>query len=110
MTTRKERFTSFDRRNFLRSLATGAAAACAAGVARAADDQLLDTLIEQNQRGEFGQGFDSASRTIKTNAALRANQMSSAHIPDGEVDRSAPRLIRRDRCVATHVARLLQIA
>src|SRR5437660_7440815 len=65
MTTRKERSTSFDRRNFLRSLATGAAAACAAGVARAADDQLLDTLIEQNQRGEFGQGFDSASRTIK---------------------------------------------
>jgi L,D-transpeptidase YcbB len=33
--------------------------------AHAGDDRLLDALINQNQKGEFGQGFDSASRTIK---------------------------------------------
>ena len=65
MITRKQHVTSVDRRNFLRSLATGTIAACAAGSAPAADDALLETLIQQNQRGEFGQGFDSASRTIK---------------------------------------------
>src|SRR5437588_1510793 len=54
-----------DRRRFLRSLATGTAAAGAATAARGADDQLLESLIQQNLRGEFGQGFDSASRTIK---------------------------------------------
>jgi len=56
-----------DRRRFLRTLATGAAAAGAAvQAARAAeDDRLLDALINQNQNADFGQGFDSASRTIK---------------------------------------------
>src|SRR6201987_3180294 len=29
------------------------------------DDRLLDALINQNQNADSGQGFDSASRTIK---------------------------------------------
>jgi murein L,D-transpeptidase YcbB/YkuD len=63
----RDQSTFFDRRRFLRTLATGAAAAGAAvQTARAAeDDRLLDALINQNQNADFGQGFDSASRTIK---------------------------------------------
>jgi murein L,D-transpeptidase YcbB/YkuD len=63
----RDQSTFFDRRRFLRTLATGAAAAGAAvQAARAAeDDRLLDALINQNQNADFGQGFDSASRTIK---------------------------------------------
>ena len=56
------------RRKFLRRLASTTAvvggSALAARFARAQDTQ-LQSLIEQNQRdGEFGQSFDSASRTI----------------------------------------------
>jgi L,D-transpeptidase YcbB len=63
----RDQLTFLDRRRFLRTLATGAAAAGAAvQAARAAeDDRLLDALINQNQNADFGQGFDSASRTIK---------------------------------------------
>jgi murein L,D-transpeptidase YcbB/YkuD len=55
------------RRTLLHRL-TGAAAASVAGAtllrtAAAADDP-LQTLIQQNQNTEFGQGYDSASRTI----------------------------------------------
>jgi murein L,D-transpeptidase YcbB/YkuD len=56
---------SLGRRGFLRALAAGAATAAALRAARAGEDRLLDALINQNQNGEFGQGFDSASRTIK---------------------------------------------
>ena len=55
------------RRAFLRRLSQGAAAAAAMSPwlgAGAADDGTLQALIEQNQRNDFGQGFDSASRTI----------------------------------------------
>jgi murein L,D-transpeptidase YcbB/YkuD len=58
---------TMDRRRFLRRLGQGAAAAAVAApwlTARAAEDPMLEALIEQNQRGDFGQGFDSASRTI----------------------------------------------
>jgi len=55
------------RRSFLRRLA-GAAALAAAGVGarrvRAADDTPLDALMGDSERGEFGQNFDQASRTI----------------------------------------------
>src|SRR5262245_58555234 len=54
---------NFDRRTFLRHLAGGAAALGGAVAARA-QDLTLEQLIEQTQRGEYGQGFDSASRTI----------------------------------------------
>jgi murein L,D-transpeptidase YcbB/YkuD len=56
-----------DRRRFLRRLA-GAATLAAAGVAAraaaAAADRPLDALIGDTDRGEFGQTFDQASRTI----------------------------------------------
>ena len=55
-----------DRRTVLRGLA-GAATAAGGSLlaARAfAQDAALEALIDQNQRGDFGQGFDSASRTI----------------------------------------------
>jgi len=50
-----------NRRAFLASLA---AAAALIRPARAANDIVLEALIEQNQRRGYGQGFDSASRTI----------------------------------------------
>jgi murein L,D-transpeptidase YcbB/YkuD len=52
----------FSRRSFV----TGAAAAgCTAGASVAfGQDALLQALIEQTQKGDFGQGFDAASRTI----------------------------------------------
>ncbi len=55
-----------DRRVFLQRLA-GATSVAAAGWASRpafAEDQTLDALIGDTQRGEFGQGFDEASRTI----------------------------------------------
>jgi L,D-transpeptidase YcbB len=56
-----------DRRGFLGGMAK-VAAGLAGGTAfagrAAAQDQTLEQLIQQNQRGEFGEGFDSASRTI----------------------------------------------
>jgi murein L,D-transpeptidase YcbB/YkuD len=55
-----------NRRAFLRG-AAGAATFAVAGLATrasAADDQSLDALIGDTQRGEFGQSFDEASRTI----------------------------------------------
>ncbi|HML14971.1 MAG TPA: L,D-transpeptidase family protein [Xanthobacteraceae bacterium] len=56
----------FNRRAVLRSLAAGCATVAGVRAARAIDDdRLLDALINQNQNTDFGQGFDSASRTIK---------------------------------------------
>jgi L,D-transpeptidase YcbB len=55
-----------DRRAFLQHLA-GATALVAAGVsarAASAEDAALDALIGETQRGQGGQGFDDASRTI----------------------------------------------
>ncbi|MBM3528799.1 MAG: murein L,D-transpeptidase [Alphaproteobacteria bacterium] len=55
-----------DRRLVLRRMAkTVAAVAGTAVAARAyAQDALLQSMIEQNLRSDFGQGFDAASRTI----------------------------------------------
>ncbi len=51
-----------NRRAFLTAAAaTGGALAASAAFGQ---DALLQALIEQTQRGEFGQGFDAASRTI----------------------------------------------
>jgi L,D-transpeptidase YcbB len=55
-----------DRRSFLRQLA-GATTLIAAGVSAdsaLAEDAALDALIGDTQRGQSGQGFDDASRTI----------------------------------------------
>jgi len=54
-----------DRRMFLNLLGAGLAAGGAwVGRAGAAEDNTLQALIDQNQRRELGQDFDSASRTI----------------------------------------------
>jgi murein L,D-transpeptidase YcbB/YkuD len=55
-----------DRRGFLKGFARSAmVAGTSVLAARAnAEDLTLEQLIEQNQRGEFGESFDSASRTI----------------------------------------------
>ncbi len=60
--------TTMSRRRFLRRLATTGAMAGSSVLATrfaGAQDSALQSLIEQNQRGgEFGLGFDSASRSI----------------------------------------------
>ncbi len=53
------------RRSFVRAMGAAGAAACLTGRAAAADDRLLQMLIEQSQNADFGQNYDSASRTIK---------------------------------------------
>ena len=54
-----------DRRAFLSMIGAGAVAAPAIlRPAMAAEDPILQGLIEQNQRKDLGQDFDSASRTI----------------------------------------------
>jgi murein L,D-transpeptidase YcbB/YkuD len=57
---------SMHRRDFLRRAAKGAVALGGTALATraVAQDAALDSLIEQTQQSEFGQGFDSASRTI----------------------------------------------
>jgi murein L,D-transpeptidase YcbB/YkuD len=64
MTKRPDRKPSeLDRRRFLERLALAGGASMLAGRAFA-QDKTLDALIEQTQRSDFGEGFDSASRTI----------------------------------------------
>jgi murein L,D-transpeptidase YcbB/YkuD len=54
---------TFDRRRFLQGAALAAAGF---GAQRAlAQDQALDQLLGETQRSDFGQGFDSALRTIR---------------------------------------------
>jgi murein L,D-transpeptidase YcbB/YkuD len=55
--------TQFPRRAVLKGFA-GAAAAAMAAKRAAAEDQPLDSLINETDRTEFGQGFDQASRTV----------------------------------------------
>ena len=66
MTKRRDReLARPTRRRVLTGLATGAASLAATrAFAQGADDP-LQQLIQQNQRGDFGQNFDSTSRTIK---------------------------------------------
>jgi L,D-transpeptidase YcbB len=65
--TRGSDGVGLDRRTFLRGLATGAAALSGAAAANRAfaQDAALQDLIEQTQKGGFGQGFDAASRTLQ---------------------------------------------
>ncbi len=58
-----QRGERFSRRAFLGSVA-GAAAATAAARSALADDQPLSALMSETDRGESGQSFDQASRTI----------------------------------------------
>jgi L,D-transpeptidase YcbB len=56
-----------NRRTVLRRMAKAAAAVAGTAVAARAyaQDALLQSLIEQNLRSDYGQGFDAASRTIR---------------------------------------------
>src|SRR5690349_10002208 len=67
-----------------RSVLTGLAASAAAtrALAQQSEDP-LQQLIEQNQRGDLGQGFDSASRTIHMPKASLPT-LSPANIPTTE--------------------------
>jgi murein L,D-transpeptidase YcbB/YkuD len=53
-----------DRRAVMRALAGGVAGLAALAGRAHAQDAVLDQLIQQSQGRNFGQGFDSASRTI----------------------------------------------
>src|SRR3954470_2326646 len=66
-----------------RSVLTGLAAGPAASRAFAQSEDPLQQLIEQNQRGDLGQGFDSASRTIKMPKASLPT-LSPANVPTTE--------------------------
>jgi murein L,D-transpeptidase YcbB/YkuD len=68
MTDDRQHANGIDRRAFLRRVATGAAAMAGGALARAAgaaEEDPLDDLIEETQRGEFGQNFDAATRNIR---------------------------------------------
>src|SRR3954447_10235406 len=69
-----------NRRGVLTGLAASAAASHA--FAQQSDDP-LQQLIEQNQRGDLGQGFDSASRTIHMPKASLPT-LSPANVPTTE--------------------------
>jgi len=58
-----QRTRRLTRRAFVGGAATLAGTSLLAARA-AAQDQALEALIRQHQRGDFGQGFDSASRTV----------------------------------------------
>ena len=85
MTGRRDRWTleQADRRRVLQRL--GAAAATVATSRALADqaDDPLQQLIQQNQRGDMGQGFDSSSRTIAMPKASLPT-LSPANIPTTE--------------------------
>jgi murein L,D-transpeptidase YcbB/YkuD len=52
------------RRAFVRTMLGGAAALATLPARAAEEDDILQSLMRQNQGRDFGQGFDSASRTI----------------------------------------------
>ena len=68
------------RRRVLTGLAASAATLAATRAFAQADDP-LQQLIQQNQRGDLGQGFDSASRTIAMPKASLPT-LSPANVPD----------------------------
>ncbi len=81
-----------DRRAFLRRAAGVAALAATGLAARAAfaGDAALDALIGDTQRGEFGQGFDDASRTIHMPKASEPTvSTATAQTTEKAIDRYA---------------------
>ncbi len=56
---------SFDRRRFIKGVGILALGSALTPRAHAQTDDPLQTLLRQNQRGDFGEGFDSASRTVQ---------------------------------------------
>ncbi len=81
-----------DRRAFLKRAAGVATLAAAGLAARAAfaEDATLDALIGDTQRGEFGQGFDEASRTIHMPKASEPTvSTATAQTTEKAIDRYA---------------------
>jgi L,D-transpeptidase YcbB len=81
-----------DRRGFLRRLAGLATFAAAGAGARTAiaGDAALDALIGDAQRGEFGQNFDDASRTIHMPKASEPTvSTATAHTTEQAIERYA---------------------
>src|SRR5215470_11919724 len=79
-----DRSKLLNRRTLLRGAAATCAVAAGLRAAHAAeDDRLLDALINQNQNSDVGQGFDSASRTIKMPKASLPT-LSPANVPTTE--------------------------
>src|SRR5438045_9368984 len=66
-----------------RTVLTGLAASAVASRALAQSEDPLQQLIEQNQHGDLGQGFDSTSRTIKMPKASLPT-LSPANVPTTE--------------------------
>ncbi|MGB9364440.1 MAG: hypothetical protein WCE79_00360, partial [Xanthobacteraceae bacterium] len=81
MTFKVRSVRGLSRRSVLAGLAAGAAATRA--FAQAQTEDPLQQLIEQNQRGDLGQGFDSASRTLKMPKASLPT-LSPANVPTTE--------------------------
>jgi murein L,D-transpeptidase YcbB/YkuD len=82
----------FCRRDFLRRAAGVATLAATGLAARAAfaEDAALDALIGDTQRGEFGQGFDDASRTIHMPKASEPTvSTATAQTTEKAIDRYA---------------------
>jgi L,D-transpeptidase YcbB len=82
-----------DRRNFLKRLGGVAAAftgAQLAGRAAWAEDQALEALIGDTQRGQFGQSFDDASRTIHMPTPSEPTvSAATAHTTEKAIERYA---------------------
>jgi L,D-transpeptidase YcbB len=82
-----------DRRNFLKRLGGASAALLGAqlvGRAGRAEDQALDALIGDTQRGQFGQSFDDASRTIHMPTPSEPTvSAATAHTTEKAIERYA---------------------
>jgi murein L,D-transpeptidase YcbB/YkuD len=81
MTSKVPPERGMSRRSVLAGLAAGAATTRA--FAQAQTEDPLQQLIEQNQRGDLGQGFDSASRTLRMPKASLPT-LSPANVPTTE--------------------------
>jgi L,D-transpeptidase YcbB len=79
-----------DRRAFLRRFVGAAVFTGALAHKAVAEDAALDALIGDTQRGQFGQGFDEASRTIRMPKASEPTVSSAtAQTTEQAVDRYA---------------------
>src|SRR4051812_33701755 len=93
---------SLSRRGFL-----AGGAALVAGTAGAAEDALLQALIRQNQQSEFGQTFDSTSRTILLpKSSLPTLSAATAQTSEAAIGRYEQMLARGRWPTVTPVERL----
>lgn len=83
MTTRNARNKHLSRRRVLTGLGAAAASLATSRAFAQQSDDPLQQLIQQNQRGDMGQGFDSSSRTIAMPKASLPT-LSPANIPTTE--------------------------